>query len=97
MLKKKTSLPCFSNCFNPQSATFPQVKLKLVWSTLISPLIPRLRTGAVDMEVTPNPHLSEEGKAEYLAEVKRRQTLQPLGISEPETILDIHMWDTVFI
>lgn len=53
-----------------------KVKLKLVWSTLISPLIPRLRTGAVDMEVTPNPHLSEEGKAEYLAEVKRRQTLQ---------------------
>jgi hypothetical protein len=43
------------------------------------------------MEVTPNPHLSEEGKAEYLAEVKRRQTLQPLGISEPETILDIQV------
>ena len=31
------------------------------------------------------------GEAEYLAEVKRRQTLQPLGISEPETILDIQV------
>lgn len=53
-----------------------KVKLKLVWSNLIAPLIPCLRTGAVDMEITPNPHLSEEAKKEHLTEVHRRQGLQ---------------------
>ena len=36
---------------------------------MIAPLIPRLRTGACDMEETPNPHLSEEGKTAHIAEV----------------------------
>lgn len=53
-----------------------KVKLKLVWSNLIAPLIPCLRTGAVDMEITPNPHLSEEAKKEHFTEVHRRQGLQ---------------------
>eukprot|EP00438_Fugacium_kawagutii_P030373 Skav226470 [mRNA] locus=scaffold4441:825:4086:- [translate_table: standard] len=53
-----------------------EVKLKLVWSNLIAPLIPRLRTGEVDIDLSPNPHLSEEAKKEHLNEVTRRQALQ---------------------
>ena len=44
-----------------------QVKLKLVWSQLIVPLIPRLRTGEVDIEQTPSPHLSDEAKDAWVA------------------------------
>ncbi|CAK9082812.1 unnamed protein product [Durusdinium trenchii] len=53
-----------------------KVKLKLVWSQLIVPLIPRLRTGEVDIEQTPSPHLSDEAKEAHKFEVKRRQRLQ---------------------
>lgn len=53
-----------------------EVKLKLVWSNLIAPLIPRLRTGDVDIDLSPNPHLSEEAKKEHHDEVQRRQALQ---------------------
>ncbi|CAE7240278.1 ANKRD36C [Symbiodinium natans] len=53
-----------------------KVKLKLVWAHLIMPLIPRIRSGEVDMEVVPGAHLSAEGKTEHLAEVDRRRQLQ---------------------
>ncbi|CAJ1330344.1 unnamed protein product [Effrenium voratum] len=53
-----------------------KVKLKLVWTHLIKPLIPRLRTCEVDMDVEPSPHLSEQAKEEHRAEVARRRKLQ---------------------
>lgn len=53
-----------------------KVKLKLVWTHLIMPLLPRIRSGEVDMETVPGAHLSEEGKAAHLAEVDRRRQLQ---------------------
>ncbi|CAE7776694.1 secG [Symbiodinium sp. CCMP2592] len=53
-----------------------KVKLKLVWTHLIMPLLPRIRSGEVDMETVPGAHLSDEGKAAHLAEVDRRRQLQ---------------------
>ena len=47
-----------------------EVKLTIVWNNLIRPLIPRLRTGEVDIDKEPSPHLSEEAQREHLVEVK---------------------------
>ena len=47
-----------------------KVKLTIVWNNLIKPLIPRLRTGEVDIDKEPSPHLSAEAQQEHLVEVK---------------------------